>query len=71
MKAKLFQPEQAGTSHFICSSASPLHFSPPYKGAGLSHLRMRNLTDSPQLCEQDVHCDHVDHSPFTGYKLTW
>lgn len=46
----------------VCA-ASPSHSFPPCSGRGLSQVRVRDLSPSPQVVAHADHSVHSDHSP--------
>ena len=49
--------------HFSVSDAIPGQVLPPYFGAGLVHVLVRDFLPPPQLTEQEVHFDQDDQPP--------
>ena len=52
--------------HVSVSELCPLHWSPPYEGAGFVQVRRRDVDPTSQVVEQPVHCNQGDHIPSKG-----
>jgi len=59
-------PGQASVLHASNCWLSPTHAWPPCWGAGLSHIRLRVRTPTPQEWLHPVHSVQLLQSPFTG-----
>jgi hypothetical protein len=59
-------PGQAAILHVSSSKSSPAQYSPPNRGVGLEHSRVRVLFPVPQLSEQFVQSPHVAQPPLTS-----
>ena len=58
-------PGHGSTSHVSVSMPSPTHI-PLYKGAGSSHVLVRDLDDEPHVALQSLKSPQADQFPFSG-----
>lgn len=63
-----YLPSHGFMVHFDLSFSSSGHFFPPYFGAGLEHVLLRNFTPEPQLTVHALHVDQADQPPSTKVR---